>query len=333
MHATTMKQPLTRAALLAALLAWLPSTALATAPQPTLLKPVTCTVEGMLDDVRAAMKGGSPSLQRYVKWRLKEAALAMSPEQLQSALAREGDPAVLEALGAALATKASNAESPALVQPLLARARGDADPALRAAAVRGLRGVPSVEFMEKNGGQVTYEHLVRDASPEVRAAVAENLVFESAEVYSGHDRKVSEAAVAAAVASEDPAVAAKLLGEVSMEAVGPKAVEQVAQQLRAEDPRLRAAAATALGGVPGTASEGAQRSLVDLYKNDQDPTVRKAALQSIARLGMSGARSVLESLRGVDRAMDPEIDAWLSALSFNLQEWELLLREKQRLRR
>ncbi|MBZ4416242.1 HEAT repeat domain-containing protein [Myxococcus sp. RHSTA-1-4] len=332
MHSTTRKA-LKRAALVSALISLLPSSALATEPRATVLEPATCTVESMLDDVRGALKGGSPALRRYVKWRLREAALAMPADALQAALARESDPAVLEALGGALATKASNAESPALVQPLLARASGDSDPAIRAAAVRGLRGVPSVEFMEKNGGVVTYEQLVRDASPEVRAAVAENLVSESADVYSGHDRRVSEAAVATATAAEDPAVAAKLLGEVSMEAVGPGAVEQVMKHLRAEDPALRASAATAMGGVPGASSQLAMQSLVDLYKSDQDPAVRKAALQGIARLGMSGSRPVLESLRGVDRAMDPEIDAWLSALSLNLQEWELLLREKQRLRR
>ncbi|MFP2904140.1 hypothetical protein ACLESD_03515, partial [Pyxidicoccus sp. 3LFB2] len=226
MDATTMK-PLKRAALLSALLWLVPAPALATGPQATPLKQTTCTVEGMLDDVRAALKGGSPALQRYAKLRLKEAALVMSAEALQAAVASERDPAVLEALGAALSTKASNAENPALVQPLLARASGDSDPSVRAAAVRSLRATPSVEFMEKNGGVVTYEQLIRDSSPEVRAAVADNLVAESAEVYSGHDRKVSEAAVAAAAAAEDPTVAAKLLGEVSMEAVGPGAVEQV----------------------------------------------------------------------------------------------------------
>jgi hypothetical protein len=35
----------------------------------------------------------------------------------------------------------------------------------------------------------------------------------------------------------------------------------------------------------------------------------------------------------VDARMDPEIDAWLGAMQYNLQEWDLLLREKQRLRR
>lgn len=176
-----------RAALLVALSSLTPVTARAEAT----LRPAQCTVQGMLDDVRVAMKNGSPALKRYVKMRLKEAALAMPAESLLAALHGERDPEVLEALGAALATKASNAENPGLIQPLLARATGDADPALRAAAVRGLRGVPSVEFMEKNGGVVTYEQLVRDASPEVRAAVADNIVSESADVYSGHDRRVS----------------------------------------------------------------------------------------------------------------------------------------------
>jgi hypothetical protein len=31
--------------------------------------------------------------------------------------------------------------------------------------------------------------------------------------------------------------------------------------------------------------------------------------------------------------MDAEIDAWLSAMKLNLQEWHLLLREKQKLRK
>ncbi|MCP3139239.1 HEAT repeat domain-containing protein [Pyxidicoccus xibeiensis] len=327
-----MKKWLGRTALLSALLCLPPPSALATGPVEP-LRPATCTVESMLEDVRAGLKGGSPALQRYLKLRLKEAAIAMPAEALQAALAREKDPAVLEALGAALATKASNAENPSLVQPLLARATGDADPSVRAAAVRSLRAMPSVEFMAKNGGVVNYEQLVRDPSPEVRTAVAENLVAESAEVYSGHDRRVSETAVSVAAAANDPAVAAKLLGEVSMEAVGPEAVAQVTKQLRSDDARLRASAATALGGVPGGEVEGARRSLVELYRTDSDPAVRKAALQGLARLGQSGARPLLESLRGVDRAMDPEIDAWLSAMSLNLQEWELLLREKQRLRR
>lgn len=331
MHPLILKR-MGRAALLSALVWLVPAPALATGPTAS-LRQATCTVEGMLDDVREALKGGSPALQRYVKLRLKEAALAMPAASLQAALARERDPAMLETLGAALATKASNAESPELVQPLLARASGDADPAVRAAAVRALRAVPSVEFMAKNGGVVTYEQLVRDPAPEVRTAVAENIVAESLEVYSGHDRTVSEAAVATAAAAQDPAVAAKLLGEVSMERVGPEAVETVTRQLRSEDPGLRAAAATALGGVPGTSAEGARSSLVELYRSEKDPAVRKAALQGIARLGQAGATPLLESLRGVDRSMDPEIDAWLSALKLNLQEWELLLREKQRIRR
>ena len=304
----TMKL-LGRAALLSALAWLLPTPALATGPTPG-LQPVQCTVEGMLDDVRAALKDGSPALKRYVKLRLKEAAIAMSPEGLQAAFSRERDPAMLETLGAALATKASNAEAPELVQPVLARASGDSDPAVRAAAVRSLRAVGSVEFMAKNGSVVTYEQLARDPSPEVRMAVAENLVAESHEVYRGHDKTVSETAVATAAASQDPAVAAKLLSEVSMEKVGPEAVDTVMRQLRSEDPRLRAAAATALGGVPGASAEGARTSLVDLYRSEKDPAVRKAALQGIARLGQANATPLLQSLRGVDRAMDPEIDAW-----------------------
>jgi HEAT repeat protein len=299
----------------------------------TPLKRVACTMEGMLEDVRTGLKSGSPAYQKYVRVRLKEAAIAMSPDALRAAVAQERDPAVLEVVGAALATKASNAESPELVQALLSRASQDADPTLRAAAVKALRGTPSVEFMQKNGNVITYEQLARDPAPEVRQAVVDNLVEESAKVFFGHDRTVSETAVSVAAASKDPALAAKLLGEVSMEQVGPEAVAKLTQQLRAEDAGLRAAAAKALGGVPGREAVGARSSLLELFRGDKDVSVRKAALEGLARLGQSSARPLLESLRGVDPTMDPEIDAWVSAMKLNLQEWSLLLREKQRLRK
>jgi hypothetical protein len=300
----------------------------APAPQQTV-----CTVEGMLEDVRTGLKEGSPAYQRYVRMRLKEAAIAMPPEALRMAVSEERDLSVLEVVGAALASKASNMEKPELLQPLLSRASQDSDPGLRAAAVKALRGSPSVEFMSKNGNVVTYEQLVRDSAPEVRLAVAENLVAESAQIYFGHDKTVAETAVKVAVASKDPAVAAKLLGEISLETVGHETVEQLTRQLRAEDTGMRAAAAKALGGVPGPEAAGARRSLMELYRGDKDPAVRKAALEGLARLGQSNARSQLEALRGVDAAMDPEIDAWLNAMKLNLQEWQLLLREKQRLRK
>lgn len=294
--------------------------------------PAACTVEGMLDEVRGAMKTGSPAYRRYARLRLKEAAIALPPEALGRAVSQERDPAVLEAVGAALATKASNAQRPELLQPLLSRASQDADPTLRAAAVRALKGSPSVEFMAKNGDVVTYEQLVRDSAPEVRQAVAENLVTESAGIYFGHNPDLADAAVRIAAASEDPAVATRLLGEVSMEAASPATVRKLTQQLRSEDPGLRAAAAKALGGVPGTEAAGARRSLLAQYRSDTDLAVRKSSLEGIARLGQSSARPLLESLRGVDPRMDPEINAWLAALKLNLQEWHLLLREKQRLR-
>jgi HEAT repeat protein len=327
-----VKAPAWRVALLVAG-AWLvPLPALAAETSEPLRK-VTCSFAGMVDDVREALKTGSPALKRYVRTRLKEAALAMPPEELRAAVAGERDPAVLEVLGAALATKSSYAEDSTLLQPLLSRAQRDATPEARAAAVRGLRGIGSVEALAKAGEGVSYEQLVRDPSPEVRAAVADNLVFESAEVYSGHSRTVSESALSTALASPDPEVAAKLLGEVSMEQVGAEAVGRLMEPLRSDSPKLRASAASALGGVPGVESSRAREALVELYRTEKDPAVRKAALEGIARLGQAGSRPVLESLRGVHPGMDPEVDAWLKALGTGLQEWHLLLREKQRLRK
>jgi HEAT repeat protein len=297
------------------------------------VRQTACSFSGMIDELRVALKSGSPAYRKYARERLRAAARVMPAEELRAAVQGERDPDTLEALGAALASKASFTEDATLVQPLLTRAAGDGDPQARAAAVRGLRGTGSVDLMTKNGSGVTYEQLIRDSAPEVRQAVVDNLVHESAKVYFGHERTVSEAAVSAALASKDPQAAARLLSEVSMEAVGHGTVEQLRQQLRAEEPALRGAAATALGGVPGAESAAVRDALVSLYRGERDPGVRKAALQGIVRLGMGGAQATLESLRGVAPGMDPEIDAWQSALRLGLQEWHLLLREKERLRR
>lgn len=326
------RPPRWRVALLASAAWLLPVTASAAGNEPP-LRATTCSFTGMLDELRAALKTGSPAYRKYVKERLKMAARVMPAEELLAAVQRERDPDVLEALGGAVAGKASFSEDASLIQPLLARAASDSDPALRAAAVRGLKGTGSVDAMGKNGNVVTYDQLIRDSAPEVRQAVVENLVHENAKVYFGHDKTVSETAVATALASRDPEAAAKLLSEVSMEQVGHETVEKLRGNLRTDHPGLRAASATALGGVPGAEAASTRRSLVDLYRTDKDPAVRKAALQGIARLGLGGASATLESLRGVAPGMDAEIDAWQSALGLGLQEWHLLLREKERIRK
>jgi hypothetical protein len=196
--------------------------------------------------------------------------------------------------------------------------------------LRGLKGVGSVEMMEKVG-RVSYADFVRDPAPEVRAAAADNLIFESAEVYFGHDRAVSEAAVKAAAESRDPALAARLLAETSMEQVGSRTVGTLIEKLASDATDLRAAAARALGGVPAAEAERATRALLERYRIEVERGVRIAILEGLVQLGLSGARPTLESLRSIDPALAPEIDAWLRVLAMNLQEWSIILREKQRL--
>lgn len=297
----------------------------------TALQRTTCSFPAMMEDLRAALKTGTPEFQRYMREFLKEAALAMPPGELLAALEAERDPAVLEALGAALATRASNTQDASLLRPLLQRAMKDSDPTLRAAAVRGLRGTGSVEFLEKNADVATYAQLVRDPSPEVRGAAAENVIHENQKVYFGHYGPAADAAVSMAAAAQDPKLAAKLLSEVSMEQAGPEAVREVTRQLGADSPALRQAAAAALGGVPVSEAAASRGALLAQYRDERDPGVRKAILQAIAQLGQATAVPTLESLRGVDPSMGPEIDAWLKALKLPVQEWSLIQREKSRL--
>ncbi|HEX2569046.1 MAG TPA: HEAT repeat domain-containing protein [Polyangia bacterium] len=291
---------------------------------------VECSVDSMLNDVRLGLKKGTPAFKKYLKNFLREAAPGMPFEQLRSAFEQERDPEMVEALGGALAARSSRNSNPQEISPVLARINRESDPASKAAAIRGLRGIGSVETLGKVGG-LSYEQLMRDPSPEVREAVVGNLIEENSKVYFGHDKAVSETAVNAALGSNDPKLAAKLLSEVSMEKVGHQTVQQLSQNLHNEDPTLRGATVKALGGVPGSESSTVRNSITDLYRTDNDPQVRKAALESIARLGMGGSISTLESLRSVDPSMSKEIDAWITALKKGLQEWSLVEREKQRL--
>src|SRR5689334_13281843 len=63
----------------------------------------SCALSDMVDGLRRALHRGSPALRRYARELLKESTLAIAPEQLHAAFARERDPQVIEALGAALA--------------------------------------------------------------------------------------------------------------------------------------------------------------------------------------------------------------------------------------
>jgi HEAT repeat protein len=290
--------------------------------------PALCEADWLIDAARAGLAQGSPAYQSYLRALLKESALSMPIDALLEAVTAETDPATLEALGAALATRASYEEDPGLIQPLLDRAMYDADPALRAAAVRGLRATGSVEAMATLGDAISYESLVRDPAPEVRAAVADNLVAENRDVYGGRDERIANTAVRVAAASADPAVAGRILAEISMERASPESVAELARALDAGDPRLRAGAARALGSSPP--AEATAEELVARYRREDDAEVRKAILYALARLGQARAIPTLKALRGLAPELDSEIDAWIAALGLGLQEWHLILREKER---
>lgn len=290
-----------------------------------------CTLPDMVHDLRSVLKHGSPALRRYMRQLFDQSSLSLPLEELVHAFGVERDPEVLEVLGAAIASRSSRMSDPTLIRPVVERIQSEREPAARAASVRALRGIGSVEAMSEVKGP-QYDTLIRDHSPEVRQAVVGNLVHEDANVYFGHMASVSEMAVSTALNSPDPELTARLLSEVSMEQVSPKTVEQLSRQLRSDHVNVRAAAAKALGGVPGRSVAGAREDLLWLYRRDDNPQVRKAALEGLVRLGLGQALPLLESLRGVDPSMAAEIDAWQRALRLNLQEWHLIQREKQRLR-
>lgn len=301
-------------------------------------QPVQCSLSGQLQSLRAALQRGSPALKRYMRRQLRELAPSVPESELRAAFEQEREPAMIEELSAALAARMSRLSQPRALLPTLQRAQNDADPAARAAALRGLRGTASVEAMAGLG--VDYQQLARDPAPAVRQAVVGNLLAESHDVFHGHDRAVSEKAIAVALAmrsgpAADPAQAARLLSGVSTESVGHPAVNELLSLLSApltDNPaELRAAVVLALGGVPAAEASAVRDALLVHYRRDKDAEVRRAVLEALSHLSMADAIPVLESLRSVDAGQSAEINAWQRALGTGLQEWVLILREKQRI--
>jgi hypothetical protein len=290
------------------------------------LKGGSCSVQGLMDQIRRGLGSKSEAYRLYLRTLLRESAVTLPLPELQAAFEREYDPVMAEHLAAALVARTERGLEPEATALVAQRALEDRDPSIRAATVRAMRLTGA---LERTGDM--YERLMRDPSPEVRKEAATNLVEDNLKVYGGRHGPAVDAAVAAAAASSDPKLTAQIVGQLMTGEVSAESARKLEQMLRSDSAEVRAAASTALGGVPAAEMASAREALLGMYRGERDPTVRKAILQSIARLGFSEAVPELRRLRGADPSMAPEIDAWIRVLEMNLQEWSLILREKQRL--
>lgn len=284
----------------------------------------TCSVEGLMSSIRRGLHSNSEAYKLYLRTLLRESAVNLPLAELQAAFEHETDPTMVEHLAAALVARTERGLEPAAMQAVAKRALDDRDPALRIATIRALRRTGALEHT----GDL-YQRLVRDASPEVRMEAANNLVEDNLHVYGGHHGPAADSAVAAAASSSDPKVTAHILGQLTTGEVSGESARKIERLLQSDSAEVRAAATTALGGVSAAEMGSARKSLVGMYYGENDPSVRKAILQSIARLGYSGAVPEFERLRSVDPSLAPEIDAWIRALNMNHQDWGLILKEKQ----
>ena len=317
-----------RPLLLALWLCHLLPTAAIAQPRPPApaLERESCSVEGLMDSIRRGLGSKSEAYKKYLRTLLRESAVTLPDSELRAAFERETEPVMLEHLAAAMVARTERGADPEALRAVSKRALEERDPALRAATVRAMRRTSAIE----NTGDM-YERLVRDPSPEVRQEAAANISEDIQHVYAGFHGPASDAAVRAAAASTDPKVTARILGTLDTQKISADSASKLQSLLRSDAAEVRQAAVAALGGVPAEQMASARESLLGMYRGERDPGVRKVLLQSIAQLGYSGAVPELQRLRGIDPSMAPEIDAWVRALSMDLQEWSLILREKQRL--
>jgi hypothetical protein len=314
-------------ALLALTLCYLvPTPAAAQLAPPPALEGESCSVQGLMDQIRRGMGSKSKAYKNYLRTLLREAAVTLPDAELQAAFERETDPVMAEHLAAAMVARSEREADRGAMQVVAKRALEAADPAIRSATVRAMRRTGAIE---KTGDM--YERLVRDSSPEVRMEAATNLVEDNQYVYAGQYGPATDAAVAAAAASTDPKVTAKILGNLYTEKISADSASRLKGLLSSTDAEVRQAAVLALGGVPAEHMVSARESLLSMYGSERDAGVRKALLQSIAQLGFSGAVPELQRLRSVEPSLAPEVDTWIRVLNMGLQEWNLILREKQRL--
>ncbi|MBF5044942.1 HEAT repeat domain-containing protein [Aggregicoccus sp. 17bor-14] len=289
------------------------------------LRESTCSVEGLGTALRRSRSSHSAAYRKYLHELAKEAAVTLPAAELQAAFWRERDPALAEDLAAAVVARTERGADPAAIREVARRALEEPDPKLRAAVVRSLRRTSA---LESTGA--LYEQLVKDASPEVRAEAATNIVEDVREVYAGFHGPASDAAVSAALASDDPEVTAKILGTLDTQAISADSAGRIGELLRDDAVQVRRAAALALGGVPAEQMAQARQQVLAQYGEEPSLEVRRALLQSLAQLGFIGAIPDLQRLRGVEPRLSEEIDAWVRVLELDLQEWNLILREKER---
>ena len=319
--------PLALLALTLCALLPLPAAAQAVSASPApVLEGESCSVQGLMDQIRRGMGSKSKAYKSYLRTLLREAAVTLPDAELRAAFERETDPVMAEHLAAAMVARSEREADRDAMKAVARRALEASDPAIRSATVRAMRRTGAIE---KTGDM--YERLVRDSSPEVRMEAATNLVEDNHYVYAGQYGPATDAAVGAAVASTDPKVTAKILGNISTEKISAESASQLKGLLSSGEAEVRQAAALALGGVPAEHMASAREALISMYRGERDAGVRKALLQSIAQLGFSAAVPELQRLRGVEPSLAPEIDAWIRVLNMGLQEWNLILREKQRL--
>jgi hypothetical protein len=285
-----------------------------------------CTLDGLFDEVRAGISTGSPAYRRYLRRLVRDSAAELDEAKLLAAFSAATDPALVEELAAALAARTDRLGEPAPLRAAAARAVRDPDPAVRAAITRALQGTSALEHAPE-----VYVDLVRDRSPAVREQAAENLVSDLESIYAGQHAPAADAVARAAFASDDPQVTAQILGSISTAALGSASVQRIHLLLRSDSVPLRAAAATALGGVSADESEGARAALVTLFAAERDLGLRRSIVESVVRLARGRASADLERFRQLEPRLALDIDEWFQVLALELQEWSLLAREKQRL--
>ena len=282
-----------------------------------------------MDSIRRGLGSKSEAYKKYLRTLLRESAVTAA-RRASSAPPSSGstDPAMVEHLAAALVARTERGADPEAIRPSPQRALEERDPAVRAATVRALRRTSALE----NTGDM-YERLVRDPSPEVRAEAATNIVEDNLRGVRGLPRPRDgrrgggRGRLLGPEGDREDAGGILDTGKVSADVGAARSSGCCA----ASPPRCARRRPLALGGVPAEQMASARQAVLAMYRDERDPGVRKALLQSIAQLGFPARSPSSSGCAAWTPAWRPRSTRGFESLNLDLQEWNLILREKQRL--
>lgn len=288
--------------------------------------PLRDLLTALHDAVRKSDPDGMTEAQRKLsEWVGADAERALA---LIGWFKREEDPSSLNIVMAALTMDPRMATESKVVAAFLEVARRDPS------SNRRMEALSFLGQGAKRDAEVERE-LLRlsgmDADPSIRVAAIVAL-RQQIDVDPSVAQRYNPEFLAAASASNDPAVRQQALQAMRMREAQDDQVRGVASFLRQDqDPAVRITAAEQLGEVRARDRATAITALSEGFRTDSQEDVRRACVLALVKAGRGEAVQALRGLHGLDPRLDEDIADYVQILERGEVDLDVIFEEKGRL--